>query len=362
MTVYSFLFLSGYIGSLLSLFKGTKKIIFIFFIFSIFVLFILSGFRSINVGYDTQGHLMLFQRVANGILSFSDYKEPGYTLLSLIVSFFGNFNLFLVVYASISLFILYYSIKYFSINPYISLYIYYAFYFLGNNMAKLRASMAILLLTIALIYLYKNQKKYFVIFVLIAMTFHNASIFFFVLLFLNKIKLSKRRMYFLIIVAVIIGQSAIPEIFYRQFLVNNIMISALNLAPVTTLIRYAESSHTIRESGGYLGYLYILLNSILVVWFYDKLKLLKDKKAVFLAKIYYWGTILFFILFDLALINSRLTMPFLVTQIFLVPYLFNCFKNKSLRLSFAALYMISVFIRGYYNFLGVYDYFVPFTF
>lgn len=362
MNIYTIIFIGGYLLSLISIFKNTKKILLPFLGFTIFTLFMISGFRSMNVGYDNVGHQDFFNNIANGNMAIGDFKEPGYTLLSWLVSHVGGFNLFLVIYAVISILILVISIKYFSINPYISIYIYYTSYFLGNNMAKLRQSMSVLILLLALIYLNKDDRKSFFLIVLIAAIFHASALFFLIILFLNKIDLSKKKMYLFIVLSVLIGQSGIVEFIYYDWIGNSQFIQSLNFLGLSRLANYANLSYTVRESGGYLGYLYTLVNSILVVLLYDKLKNINNNKGLIIAKTFYWGCILFFLLFNLSLINERLTMPFLLTQIFLIPYFLKVIENKYLRILFVGIYLLVLLIRGYMNFLGHYDNFVPFEF
>ncbi len=361
MNIYSTIFLGGYFVSVLSVFKKNK--IFTRFYISIMValLLVLSGLRSMNIGYDNVGHMRFYYSITSGQISISDFKEPGFALLSYIVSLFGNYNLFIFVYAIISLIILIISIKYFSITPSVTLYIYYAYYFLANNMAKIRQSMAVLILLIALKYLDKKNERLFLLFVIIASTFHASALFFIILVFLNKLDLNKRFMYLLIVVAVIIGQSGIIEFIYYNIIGNSELIRSINFLPLKRLANYASSEHTIKVGSGYLGYLYTLINSILVVWLYDRIRKISSKGEI-IAKTYYWGTLLFFTMFNLALINSRLTMGFLILEIFLIPLFFRSIRNKNLRVIFVIFYLSIVLLRGYLGLLGDFEKFVPFEF
>lgn len=360
--VYTALFVTGYFGAILTTFKNTTKINKILYCGFAIMLFVLSGFRALNVGYDTEGHLEIFSRVATGAIAFSDFKEPGYSLLSYVIATLGDFHLFLIIYSILSLAILSRVVKEFSINPFISIFIYFSFYFLENNMAKLRTSMAVTFLLLAFLYLYKKKKKIYYVVVMIAGSFHNFAFAYILLPLINKISINRKRMLVGIVLAVIIGQSGLPEFIYRDVLVNSSIVSRLNITALNNLVRYSDMHYTVREGGGYFGYLYVLINSFLVVYFFNKLRSEKSKKAIFLATLYYWGTIIFFTLFNLALINSRITMALLMTQTLLAPYLFNCVKDKYLRILFTVIYLLGVFIRGYFNFTASYDLFVPFQF
>jgi hypothetical protein len=352
----------GYFVSILSTFKKTKLFNKLLFISTIIILFILSGFRSMNVGYDNVSHEQFFYSIASGQINIADFKEPGYALLSAIVSILGDYHLFLIVYAAISLIVLIKVINYFSLNPYVSLYVYYAFYFLGNNMAKIRQSMAVLILLLGLKYLHKKEEKIFVILVCIAASFHASALFFLVLLLIKKIYLTKKKMLGIVLISALVGQSGLIEYIYFELIGNSQFFHGIQFLSLNRLAKYTTSHYSIREGAGYLGYIYTLLNSILVVWFYDKLKVMNDGKAIIIAKTYYWGTVLFFLLFNLAVINSRLTMAFIATEIFLIPYLFKCIKDKNLRVIFLSIYLLGVLLRGYLGFLGNFDEFVPFEF
>lgn len=362
LNIYSLLFVGGYFVSILSTFRKTKLFNSIFFALTIIILFVLSGLRSMNVGYDNIDHERFFYSIASGQIRISDFKEPGYALLNLVVSFFGDYHLFLMVYAVISLIVLIKSINYFSLNPYVSLYIYYAFYFLGNNMAKIRQSLAVLILLLSLKYLHKKEEKIFVILVCIAATFHATALLFLILLLIKKVHLTKKKMLGIVLVSAFVGQSGLMEYIYFELIGSSQFFNSIQFLSLNRLARYATSHYTIREGAGYLGYIYTLLNSILIVWFYDKLKVMNDGKAIIIAKTYYWGTVLFFLLFNLALINSRLTMAFIATEIFLIPYLFKSIKDKNLRIIFSAVYLLGVLLRGYLAFWGNFDAFVPFDF
>lgn len=362
MDIYSIIFIAGYYSAIFSMLKNVKYMIIPVIILKIVTLFFLSAFRSMNVGYDNVGHKRYFYDIALERVSIIEFTEPGYALLSHIISFFGDYNLFIIVYAAISLILLLISIKYFSINPYISLYIYYAAYFLGNNMAKLRQSMSVLILMIALISLHKNDIKYFVLLVVVASTFHLSALFFLIFLFLYKVDLPQKNMAVIIIISIVVGQSGLVEFLYYDLIGSSEFLRSIDFLGLERLPRYAHIHHTVRESGGYLGYAYVLVNAVLLTFFYDKLRIMFGSKGLIIAKAYYWGSILTILLFNLALIHSRIAMGFMLTQIFFIPYLFRCIENKYLRVLFASLLLLVVGLRGYLGFLDDYHLFVPFEF
>lgn len=111
MNIYSLIFVGGYFTSVLSTLKETKTISKVNYSIIMFTLLVISALRSLNVGYDNVDHERNFYSIANGEIRVSDFKEPGYSLLSYIVSFFGEYHLFLIIYAIISIVILRHVIK-----------------------------------------------------------------------------------------------------------------------------------------------------------------------------------------------------------------------------------------------------------
>lgn len=358
MNIYIFIFIVGYLLSIISITKNVDSIIKISVYFFVMIMFILSGLRSINIGYDNIGHELIFNNVSNGIVSFFSFKDSGYALLNLIVSFIGGYKLFIIVVSLVMMYFLMNTIKIFSINPIISIYMYYSLYFLGNNMAKIRQGLAVLIAINSLKYLYNNRNIKFIIGVLVATTFHASSIIFITLIFFTKLNLSKIKMSVMLLMALIIGISGLTESIFIKFIEFGY---GLNIFGFSRIYSYVNTSYLLRD-GGYLGLTYILINGIIIIIFYDKLKEFKTNKPLILAKTTFLGTIMSVILFNLPLLNQRISMFFLIAQIFLIPYIIYSIKNKYYRLIFITIYLLAVFAMGYNQLIVNYNNYIPFEF
>lgn len=359
--VYSLLFIIGYIMSISTTFKNTKVVEKISFYLLVIVLFILSGLRAMSVGYDNLGHEMIFNYISNRQMSVIGFKDPGYSLMSFAVSFFGGYHLFIIVFSAIMIILLVYSINYFSTYPFISLYVYYCLYFLGNNMAKIRQGMAVVILLVALKHLHQNHKKKYIILVLLASTFHASALLFLILIILIKIDLSRIKMIILLAISLLVGITGIANSVFYNILNNDWVMNITNILRFNRIKSYIGSEYLIRK-GGYWGLAYTLINVILIFLLYEKFKLKENDKEIFIAKVYYWGALTSIILFDLPLINQRFSMAFLVTQTFLVTYMISFINNKFKRLIFINSYLLAVLFTGYLAFVTNYDKFVPFKF
>jgi hypothetical protein len=357
------LYIIVFIIAIISMFKIEKNSEKVILISLIMLMIMLAGFRNISsIGYDTAGHLNYFLQSSSTFLSALQFKEPGYGLLSWGVSIFGGFQLFLIVISILSMLILYKSIRYFSLFPLISLSLYVMSYFAGNNLAKLRQSTAVLILLFSLQYLYKKRILGFFIVVLIAATFHTSALIFLILPLLIKIKLNKNRVILIFLFSVFIYFSGLPIIIYREWLpqiMNNISFDFLNFQG---LIDYTDSEYTIRESGGLLGFLFQILLVIPIVFFYKRIKQITSEKTLFVIEVYFWGSIIFITLFDLALLNSRLSMPFLMAGIFAVPNLIALVKKPYDKIFIMVLFLTLILTKTLLNYLDLRDLYYPFEF
>ena len=362
MILYSALFVSGYVASFISLFRETKNLTKLLFCLFLVSMFVLSGFRSLNVGYDNIGHFNYFSWIADGRLLFFEFKEPGFGFFSLIMSLIGGYNLFLVAYSFVLLMLLVVVIRYFSINPLFSLYIYLSMYFLGNNMGKIRQAMAVLFVLIALIFLFKRENKLFLLFVFIGASFQATVLFSLLLLPLSYVKLTKNRMVVIALIAILIGLVDAPR-YVLDAVLDSGWIERFSFLGISRITFYAETDAFVRSSGGYLGFSYKSFLLLLTVFFYNKIaRIDSEGKALFLFGVQFWGLVFFFMMCNLSLLNSRATMAFLMVEMLVVPYIVKAISSKSIRLAFVTLYLLAVFLIGYTNFIEIADYFVPFEF
>ena len=134
-------------------------------------------------------------------------------------------------------------------------------------------------------------------------------------------------MFLLIIISIIIGSSGLIEYLYFQFFSKSAFLINLDFLGLNRFVTYSSSSYVTGE-GGLAGYLYVLLLTIILIY---KHKSITDKyknKGNIITLTYFWGAIIFFIFFGLRMINSRITMGFRLTEIFLLPYIFTTIKHK----------------------------------
>lgn len=364
MNIFNLIYLFGFLLAILSLInynnKNFKSFLKFISLLTLLTLFILSGFRSINIGYDNIGHYQIFYEVSTGSSYFFEFNDIGYSLLGYLASFVFGYNGFIIVYSLILLIIFVYTAKTLSKNTFITLYSYYSIYFLVNNMARIRTAMAVLIGVLAIISLIRNKKITFFLLSLTAISFHFSAIILLPFYFLRNYELNNKRLIIISTLAIFIGFSNFLPSLVRITLSNNVL-SNIDIFGIERIYNYTNSQQLVRE-GGYFGFAFNLLALFYILYFYNRYSLIMENQTKILMKAYYFGLIISFLFLNIPIVNNRLSMFFLVIQVYLFTHFYGLINNSINRFTFGFIHVLSVFLLGYLNFLRIIDNFVPYEF
>jgi len=202
--------------------RNFKYIVIIFTIF----LGIFSGSRSIDLGgYDTWVYSRFYSDLPLNITQVlnSDEKyiikfEKGYTVLNIIGKSLGlNFNQFLLLLGIICSSLLILPFKRYSNYYFFSVLIFLSKGYLYYFFTAQRQVIAMMICWIALKYLDNRNKVIFFLLILLAVQFHTSSIFFVLIYFLTKIRLTNKIIYMSILVSILFGFSNLGVVLSQQF-------------------------------------------------------------------------------------------------------------------------------------------------
>ena len=164
-----------------------------------FVMLRLCALRSVEVGVDTSHYYIMFSS------GTSRFVEFGYWLIRHISSMFGNsFQMFLALYAIVSLYPLYKMLGRESVNVSFSLLIYLSFsnYFYPEVFNVIRATAAIAFFCIALSYWVANRNKFALLLFVMSCLFHiTAGVAIVIFICSQFIKWLPRQITYIIIIA-----------------------------------------------------------------------------------------------------------------------------------------------------------------
>lgn len=310
MIFYNYLFL---IISALSIFNNLMKKKKIIYIFLLIVLIFLSTFRAENVGTDYINYENIFKQIMLGKLNFVDSKvEPIFFILCKFLSFFSSDPRIAIKCMSvITLTNIGYYTYHNSKNYNLSLLIFVGLchYFVSFNIARQIMAFSIILLALHFL---KHNKKIGSILLIFAFFSHYSTIIWFIIIYLSKMKLSKKKLYIIIClmpIALLVFSSLMP-----------IIISYTN---------YSEYTSNIVGSRSVGYYIFIAFKIIIFVLYIFNFKISKSDEES--------NLIFFVMLFDIFISLSILLFPYMGRLIYTVepymmisiPYVINrMFRNK----------------------------------
>lgn len=282
-------------------------------------LFFVMSLRSPSVGTDTFAYKYEFENAQYFLTQKLRDSEIGYSYFN---SFFYNlgfnFQLYLAtvsIFFIISLCLLYY---YFSENILLSFYLHVTIGIFALSMTGIRQTLAIALTMIAFTFLQKNKKIWFIIFVLLASTFHDSAIFFLGIYFFRNIVVSK-------MIAWIIFIISTSAYIFRSYLIEFLEL----ITPSSYLIYFTTSTN--------VNPMVIVISmaiplTCLIFWPNDKIELSKERKQLFtitfiLACVNY---IISIVSQDISML-SRISSYLLIYSTILIPNIIFSIKNTKIR-------------------------------
>ncbi|MDR2009379.1 MAG: EpsG family protein [Bacteroidales bacterium] len=306
-----------------------------------------------GIGTDWTPYYKFFQ----SFLQSGEYQyfEVGYTFLNKLVYFYtDNYSVFLVLHAIIVYGLIAISIYKYSVNPLVTLFIFYCLMlsYLGMN----RQYIALAICIFSFQFIFNKKIIPFILCIATAFLFHRSSLIFLPAYFLHRV-ISPKIIIYTLVVALGISASNIinhiPSGFFYLF------------------------GHTIgQRMEGYYGigenvFIYSLLGTlkrcfwIFFALIFSKWIKNKDEYYHFFLNLYFLGAILYVIFNNtiLQVIVGRGLIYFNIGEIFLIPYLLSIFRQRRIALCLVAVYCAIIIEKGFNTYkekLGV-DIFRPYN-
>ncbi|MCQ8212122.1 EpsG family protein [Cetobacterium somerae] len=243
--------------------------------FNIIIIFFITAFA-----YKIHNDFAIYERVYNSFNSFSIEQtrfEIGYKSINLIFSMFLNFYEFKALLYFVNIILIYKGIK--AIYPQYQKYVWSFLYFYGPYylfwLTAIRQSIAISIVIYSYHFLYENNVKKYTLCILIATLFHKSALLMLVMIFIQKIRISRTKIvvgYIFSIIILLFGNS---NFFNTMFSLIKEDLVKKNIS-ILNLVLYSI----------------LLIASILT---YFKNTKFKDRREIFLFKNYIMFMIVFFL-------------------------------------------------------------------
>ena len=330
----------------------------IFEIITLVVLCIISGTRYYLGGTDYNLYKNMFEVVPNIFdFDFSNVHEiygtfgaeKGYLFLNSIVKTLGfNFFGFTLIHSIIFYTCMYIGLKRYTnnFNLLIIIFLYKMFFY--DTFISLRQTLTIAIFFVSLRFIENKKIIPYFLCCLLAVSFHNGALILFLVYFINKVKLTKKRLIILnciFIPTILISILNIPILSYFQGFIN-IFSSETAIEKATNLINASPASGI-----GILHTFEYLAIMFLVIVNYSKI-IEQDKNAEFIIKLFVILLPLF-TLFRGYEILTREKDYFLFTYAVILGYLCKMY-NK--RYSFVIQTVVTIVcFLGFFRYIAMFD-------
>lgn len=303
------------------------------------MLALIAGLRSEEIGIDTHSYKNIFEWISDGVM----YPiEPGWYLLNKIILWLGgSYNFLLLVASFLTLIPIGVVGLRSSTNPQMSLFFYYGLYAYLNSFNLTRQLVAVSFALLA--YSYVREKKKFWLYIIVASLFHYSAIFSLIVIFVDKISITKQW--------IIIG---ITSSFFIGIILNDSLFYLL----VGPYAGYLESSVGYRDNFSLAAFMAFLMSSLYVCLYFT---LKNECKQNLWTKMFFIGVLILNLSMQLEL-GTRIILYFTLCQIIFYPMYFCCnyYKNKRVVVFSIILYTLLIFLKililGNQNDYSIYPY------
>jgi len=280
----------------------------------------------------------------------NDNFEIGYKFFILFFrKLSDNYSFFLLFYTFSYLFIFYLSLLKLKLPSIISVLLYFCLTL--GVWGSHRQLMALSICFYALFFLFNDRNKLFLLFILIAITFHYSALFC-LLFYIVKIKIPKFFYLVIFFLMFIFGS------FLGEYLINKAQPQN-DLITFDKLFVYIDGVSKIDVKSSGFG----LIKRILLFLFFYYHALRIPNKLYFLNffKIYFLGLIIYFLFKDsFPIMMNRGSLYFNLMEIYMVPIILLEYKNKAKHFSFLICILFYFLIMINQSIISYKDLFIPY--
>ncbi|MEC6897863.1 EpsG family protein [Photobacterium piscicola] len=353
MIPYFIIFFIVSLSCCLSFIRNEINLKLLIYVYCVLLLILFSGLRHVGVGADDISYIDKFFEVP-GLLSWIDgsyvysfsstWMEPGYIFISALIRTFTDdyIYLFLVIsFFSIGIA----SLNYYRLSPfvYLTLLLFFVHTFLYRDINQIRSACAAALGLFLISQIYYRQHKKIIFTIFCCSLFHTASLSFLVVYFFSFIKITKKRLIFIVIVGFILGWLGVSTLLLSHL--PGLGYISVKLASYSASSTYVDSTSLLDITN--IKNLFIFFS---LIFFWDRIE----------SKVKYFNVMMLFFTLctfwrlafsDFGIFAARIATFFGIVEVILVPCLLLAFKNKIIPIiiiiayAFTMLY-INLFIKS----------------
>lgn len=278
-------------------------------------------FKDGTILPDHHTYLGNYDYIVSGYVNIT--IEISFYLISIIASTFKEFGFLLVlaIYGILHFYLIHVFIKkYNSLYYGFSILIYFSNFFIIFGLIQIRAGVALGFILYAVANL--KKKKIFFISITLATFFHYSSFFFIFLILLPKLKITKLKVYFFLVLSFLFSKVILVSAKYLISLIPIIYIK-------DKLLTYTLSSRTSELAINLLNP-FILSKIFLLIFFTINLERFKSDLFNLMFKLYFFGVIIYISFSMIPDMAVRFSNILFLSEIVLLPYLIYIIQPQKL--------------------------------
>lgn len=329
--------------------KELKKYRLLFFLIASFYLILFAGLREVGVGVDDYSYYNMFNFKAPSLYEWlfgsytydikEIYMEPAYVFVNSFIKIFTDEYQFLfLTIAFLSVGIASYNYYGYSKYIFLTLLLFFVHTYLYRDMNQIRAAVAAAIALFLIAQIHRREHIKIWITICIAGMFHIASLTLVFAYITSFIKLTRKRVLFIYILAVIFGLIGISQIIISVVPGGGFL--AMKLYSYTANDRYASALSLFDITN--IKNSFILF---IIILFWNRLeKIIPYFKTIVLF--YLLAVFIRIAFYDLGVLAARISTFFGIVEVILIPYFIYLFRQKVFIASVIILY---AFIMLYLN-------------
>ena len=306
-------------------------------------LIFISSFKSQYDSRDYLNYINAFKSI--NYLNFNYKFEPSFIIIiNLIKLFSSNPVILFIIYSIIGVGLKFKAIFKYSNFILGSIIVYISNFFILHEFTQIRAGVAAAFILLSYKYLLNKQYYKYVIFILIAFTFHYTAILFLPILFLNCRSINKLIWFFILLFSLLLvlyGYTFSHLLSYFSF---GPLIFRLNL-------HSSQNNSILVDNVNIFNTLFLIRISIALYLLYNINFLYNlNTYSILFIKVYIIGLSAFLLFSDLTVISFRISELFYIVEIILFPMLIYLFKPiKMSKIIFIGILTVFIYINIFYT-------------
>jgi len=307
------------------------------------LLFVICAFRGEHVDRDHLNYIsLIYDSSANLLYPI----EPSFKIISWIaMNIFNSYQLVFIIFAALSLSFKFKAIKQNSPYSLLSALVLYSNIFLLHDMTQIRAGVACAIILYALKYLGQDRKYTYILYVLIASTFHITSILFLCAVVFDSKKLS---------IKYIITYFALLMVTYFLYYLSFDILSLMKYVNIS-YIQFKYNEYISQSHGtdfvpiNIFSTMQILHILIVFISFFAARRISFTREQMVIVKLYSLSPLSFMLLYSLPVFALRISELFAVVNILLLPALVLLSKQKTVAKIFVVFICFCMFYINIYH-------------